>query len=88
MCKFYSAIVSKNGELYHNPFSTSHEEIIDSCDLKDNLALICRIEFYPKDEKDISDYKKYQLHFDDQRSDWFTDQMESDIIKKLKVIIV
>ncbi len=87
MCKFYSAIVSKNGELYHNPFSTSHEEIIDSCDLRDDPALICRVEFYPKDEKDVFDYKKYQLHFDQEKPEWITDQMESDIIKKLKVII-
>ncbi len=87
MCKFYSAIVSKNGELYHNPFTISHEEIIDSCELRDDPNLICRVEFYPKNEKDIFDYKKYQLHFDDERPDWFTDSVESDIIKKLKVII-
>ena len=38
MCKFYSAIVLKNGDLLHDVHLTSHEDIIDLYGLNDNTT--------------------------------------------------
>ena len=89
MCKFYSAVVSKTGELYHNSFTTSHEDIIAIHQLREgkNGDNICRIEFYPDKDEDKYDYKKYNLYFNDNRPDWFDDELKEKTIRRLRVII-
>ena len=86
MCQFYSAIVTKTGELYHNPWTTSHEDIVAVFDLKDEKDNLCRVEFYPDIDEDIWDYKKYNLHIDQQEPEWFK-KFQTKTISKLKLII-
>ena len=92
MCKFYSAVVTKNGDLYHNPFLTSHEDIIDlfnlhNADNKPFIDKLCRIEFYPDDDKYICDVDKYNLHVDeDIVPEWFEEYRELTISKLRDII--
>ena len=86
MCKFYSAIITKTGELYHNPWTTSHEDIVAIFDLKDEKDNLCRVEFYPDIDEDIWDYKKYNLHIDQQEPEWFK-KFQTKTISKLRLII-
>jgi hypothetical protein len=89
MCKFYSAIVSRSGELYHKTSLISHEDIIDYYNLNDSSLHdnICRVEFYPDNTKDILDINMYKLHVDeDCIPNWFEEYKESTI-DKLKDII-
>ncbi len=88
MCKFYSAILTKTGELYHNSSLTSHEDIISLYKLKDHReGLICRVEFYPDDVSDIRNVDKYILHVDEERiPDWF-EEFKERTIEDLKIVI-
>jgi len=90
MCKFYSAIVMKNGDLLHDVNLTSHEDIIDLYGLKDNSQRnnFVRVEFTPDDEKDFADIEKYKLNVDENVTpDWFERHREyvlsrlTDIVK-------
>ena len=40
MCKFYSAIVMKNGDLLHNQSLMSHEDIIDMFEINDIIIKV------------------------------------------------
>jgi hypothetical protein len=90
MCKFFSAIVSRSGELYFNKLTTSHEDIIDEFLLKDNSLVenICRVEFYPNKKKDVFYPDKYKLHIDEQNiPDWFDIEKQEAVSNQLKDII-
>jgi hypothetical protein len=90
MCKFFSAIVSRSGELYFNKLTTSHEDIIDEFLLKDNSLVenICRVEFYPDEEKDVFYPDKYKLHIDEQNTpDWFDVEKQATVSNQLRDII-
>jgi hypothetical protein len=92
MCKFYSAIVMKNGDLLHNENLTSHEDLIDLFGINDSqnsYDKFVRVEFCPKDETDLADMSKYVLNVDESITpDWFEKHREyvterlSDIVKK------
>jgi len=86
MCKFYSAVISKNGELYHNQFTTSHEDIVSAYNLRDN-GMICRVEFYPDDDKDIFSPSKYKLHLDDKKPLWWTEEISEKTERSLLTVI-
>ena len=86
MCKFYSAVISKNGKLYHNQFTTSHEDIVSIYNLRDN-GMICRVEFYPDDNKDIFAPSKYKLHLDDEKPLWWTDEISEKTERSLLAVI-
>jgi len=59
-----SALVTPKGEVLWSPYTDSHEDLVDLYELVDNGKTFCRLEFYPDDEKDIIDPKKYNLHID------------------------
>ena len=87
MCKFYSAILTKNGDLFHNPFTTSHEDIIDEFNLNDNMRdNFIRLEFVPKRKMFEIDF--YELKVDESITpEWFDENMKEIIINRLKNII-
>ena len=90
MCRFKSAIVTKTGELYHNNFLDSHEDLIDLYGLNDNGIRdnFIRIEYYPIGTERLDDIKKYELHIDENEiPEWFDDTMKNKIERKLKTII-
>src|SRR3989304_242209 len=75
MCKFYSAIVMRNGDLLHNENLTSHEDLIDLFGIKDSLGCcdkFVRVEFSPENECYLPYITKYKLMVDEsQTPDWF-----------------
>jgi hypothetical protein len=75
MCKFYSAIVMRNGDLLHNENLQSHEDIIRLFNINDtqiNCDNFVRVEFTPLKESDYPDIEKYLLKVDeDSTPDWF-----------------
>jgi len=90
MCKFYSAIVMKNGDLLHNENLMSHEDLIDLFEIKDsqtNCEKFVRVEFCVGDEKDFADIEKYKLKVDeDVIPKWFEKHREY-ITSRLKDIV-
>ncbi len=81
MCQFLSAIVSKNGEVYCDPFIDSHEELIQRFGLRDDQSQfinnIVRVEFTPKDD-DYFDIENYTLRIDeDSEPDWWASVKDS-----------
>jgi hypothetical protein len=91
MCKFYSAIVLRNGDLLHNENLTSHEDLIDFFEIKDiqiNCDKFVRVEFSPENDNDFSDIEKYQLRIDeDSIPEWFEKHREY-ISERLKEIVI
>ncbi len=90
MCKFYSAIVMRNGDLLHNENLTSHEDIIDLFNINDNqfnCDKFVRVEYSPDENKDLPDITKYVLRVDESTTpDWFEKHREF-ITEKLKDIV-
>ena len=87
MCNFLSAVVSRTGEVYCNPLIDSHEDIIDYFDIRDTgMQHIVRVEFSPKEKKDLIDIEKYELRVDELSTpEWFNEYKES-AIEKLKLV--
>ena len=87
MCKFYSAIVTKNGDLLHNQSLMSHEDIIDLFNLNDNnpnCDNFVRVEFSTDNYEDSVDIEKYELIVDEKSiPDWF-EQYREYITSRLK----
>ena len=88
MCKFYSAILMKNGDLKHNPWTSSHEDIIDQFGIKDNgRENFIRVEFIPQNNNYI-DVDNYVFNVDENSiPEWFTDELRETTVYKLKLII-
>jgi hypothetical protein len=72
MCKFYSAIVMRNGDLIHNPFTTSHEDLIEENNIKDKgFDFFVKVEFSPEDGN-LSNLENYKLNVDENSiPEWF-----------------
>ena len=90
MCKFLSSIGLKNGNIICEPSIESHELLIEQHKLNDNDSKLrnwVRLEYYPDNNKDLAQIKKYKLHIDDSVFDWITDELKAKWIRKLNVII-
>ena len=95
MCQFLSAIVSKNGEVYCDPFIDSHEELIQRFGLRDDQSQfinnIVRVEFTPKDN-DYFDVENYSLRVDENSEpDWWAELRESvynNLKERIKRMVV
>ena len=91
MCKFYSAIVMRNGDVLHNENLLSHEDLIRLFNINDsqvNCDKFIRVEFCPDDYNDLPNISKYNLKVDEENiPDWFEQHREfaenklRDIIK-------
>ena len=90
MCKFYSAIVLKNGDLLHNENLLSHEDIIDYFNIHDtpgNVSKFVRVEYTPGETFDLPNIEKYRLVVDESSTpDWFEKHKEY-VMEKLKEIV-
>jgi hypothetical protein len=97
MCEFFSALVTKTGEVLWHEMTDRHELLIAHFGLPDtaepNVGMrpFIRVEFTPALINDIPDYatpENYQLKIDERNSPiWFTDEMREVIILKLQDII-
>ena len=92
MCKFYSAIVTREGKLLHNKFLTSHEDLIryfnlsEGCKGLTNDPNFIRIEFWPVNGK-YCDIKNYQLDVDESSIPSWFEQFKKPITKELTGIL-
>jgi hypothetical protein len=90
MCRFYSAIVLKNGDLLHNENLKSHEDIIRLFNINDKQVRCenhVKVEFSPDVESDFADIEKYKLNVDeDSTPEWFENHREY-ITTRLKEIV-
>ncbi len=75
MCKFYSAIVMRGGDILHNEHLMSHEDLIRLFNINDsqvNYNKFVRVEFTPDNASDLPDIEKYILRVDEElKPDWF-----------------
>jgi hypothetical protein len=80
MCKFYSAIVMRNGDILHNENLKSHEDIISLFNINDsqiNCDKFVRVEFTPDNDVDFVNIEKYKLNVDESITPkWFENQRE------------
>jgi hypothetical protein len=90
MCKFYSAIVMRNGDLLHNENLMSHEDIIRLFNINDsqvNCDKFVRVEFTPDEYSDYPDIEKYKLNVDEEIiPEWFEKHREY-ITSRLKEFV-
>lgn len=90
MCKFYPAIVMRNGDLLHNENLMSHEDIIRLFGINDtqiSCDKFVRVEYRPKDDSDLPDISKYELNVDEESvPEWFEKHREY-VTERLKSIV-
>lgn len=86
MCQFLSAVVSKNGEVYCDPFIDSHEEILQRFNLKDDnsefIKNIVRVEFIPQND-DWFDVDNYNLRVDENSTPAWWIEVEQSVRQNL-----
>jgi len=89
MCLFFSCIVAeKNLEIYHNPYTDSHDALITYFGFKDDKIQNkwVRVEFVPQDNK-YTEVDSYILKCEDSKTpDWFTKNQEKIRTKLQKII--
>jgi hypothetical protein len=90
MCKFYSAIVMRNGDVLHNENLTSHEDIKELFNLNDNgmhTDRFVKVEFCPDDNSDLANIERYRLNVDENSTpEWF-EQHRQFVTEKLTDIV-
>jgi len=94
MCQFKSAIVTKDGTVFHHELTDSHELLIDHFGLKEGDAAgfahanFVRVEFYPDGKADIAKPEKYRLRVDERETPvWFTEEIRQTATATLTAII-
>ncbi len=90
MCKFYSAIVMKNGDLLHNENLMSHEDIIRLFNINDsqtNDDKFVRVEFTPEDQSDLPDIEKYVLRVDEDSTPIWFEKHREYVTERLKEFV-
>ena len=86
MCKFKSAVVTREGNVYHHDLTDSHAEIQTLFGLKDRGDDIACIEYSPSGPDD--DLASYSLRLDQERVPlWWSDEFAAMIAGKMKAII-
>jgi hypothetical protein len=77
MCQFFSAVLTKNGDLLYNLVLNSHEEIIELFKIKDTQAAFfgqnfVRLEFVPDLTKNLSKPEAWTLKLDERETpEWY-----------------
>ncbi len=93
MCQFKSAIVTANGDLLHNPWTDSHEDLVRIFKLNDTATpsgepRFARVEFKPESPDDLDKPSAYLLSIDERRTpEWFTDELKTKTSDRLRIII-
>ena len=86
MCKFKSAIVLKNGDILHNDFTDSHEDLIDLFGLVDNgKEAFVRIEYTTDKRKDVIEF--YQLIVDEQSIPYWFKEIKDSVEERMKTLV-
>jgi hypothetical protein len=89
VCNHKSAIVLKNGDLIHSPYTDSHEDLIEAFGLTDNgKGAFVRVEYRPVEKSDLADIKKYSLRVDqDETPRWWSEAAAKRAEDRLKEIV-
>src|SRR5215468_1412861 len=83
MCQWLSAIVTKSGELYFNPWVSSHETLIRIFNLRDTNSNLARVEYFPKGE--YYEIDKYGFKIDEERKPTWLN--EEKLIPRLRRVV-
>jgi hypothetical protein len=91
MCKTFSGIGMKTGELYFIPSIDSHEDLVSIFNINDNgiKKEFVRLEYVPKNG-DYSDLAQYNLTIDEDnvnKIEWLNDELKDIWINHFKNII-
>jgi hypothetical protein len=89
MCKFWSAIISRSGKVYHLGEIVSHEKIIEQYKLKDGLMQnIARVEIPLLNGFELKPKEKRKLVIDEEeKPNWFTEKHEKNCFKELNAFM-
>ncbi len=89
ICIWASALVTKTGDVLHNFWTDSHEDLIAIFGMKDDgKARFCRIEFSPADPSKAHLLETYALKIDETDIPiWFDDDMRTSVIEKMTALI-
>jgi hypothetical protein len=90
MCQFLSAIVTRQGNVYCNPLTDSHEDLIEIFGIKDTKPMqnFVRVEFTPETTTDMVNVEKYKLRVDEPSTpNWFDNELREKTIDRLKAIL-
>jgi hypothetical protein len=83
MYRFLSAIGFRNGNIICNPSINSYEDLLNLHELKESkLKNWIKLEFYPNTNT-YYDINSYELHINDNITNWITNELKSKWIKKL-----
>ena len=87
MCKFKSAIVLRNGDILHNDFTDSHEDLIELFGLVDNgKENFVRIEF-STDGKRLDKIENYSLIVDEKSTPAWFEEIRESATGQMKTIV-
>ena len=91
MCKYKSAIVLRNGDLLHDPYTDSHEYLVSAYGLDDSkepsINRFVRVEYYPEKLEDYVNPKKYKLKVDESEAPAWFEEIRESVIKELDGLI-
>jgi len=93
MCRAFSALVLRNGELIFKPeYTHSHEDLIDDCEVPDDgKGRFVRVEYAPKNG-DYTDITQYTLSVDQwDVPEWFADhrkRITAQLRKAVKKMLI
>ena len=93
MCKPISAIVTPDGDIKYNLWTSSHEDLVRMYKLNDaptpsGEPRFARIEYHPKDTKDMGDISKYKLVIDEHRCpEWFDEKLTQSVESRMKILV-
>ena len=94
MCEFKSAVITRDGKVWHSEFTDAHEDIIEMYDLYEGSpetntvrgANIVRVEFVP-DWKKPFDLDRWDFRVDEPSPpEWFTDSVRDAAVSQLRDI--
>ena len=89
MCQFFSAIVTRQGKLFYNKFTHSHENIIRLNNLIEGIQHdnFVRVEYIPQNNE-FWNLDNYKLKIDENIvPNWFNETIQNNIILELDNVL-
>ena len=93
MCRFKSGkavIFNDVVTVFTLPDRDDHSEIENKYGIRDTIATASRqasFEYVPVKAENLYDFDGYELHWDDKKPDWATDEIEREITEQMRVVI-
>ncbi len=88
MEKFYLGLILRNGDILHNPFATTHEDLEYKFEEETKKFEYFKVTYVPQEMFMLHELDNYKLIIDEVFiPDWFNDSMRDDVVEKFKKII-